>query len=262
MTSEPAKALAGRCTTAPADHSAPSLDAGGPIELRSMPRMKPWVVLASTDVPGGGHLVLSERDGTFVIRLDGQELMSNRARASEEAMAQAVLPAAKTGGALLIGGLGMGFTLRAALDVVGKTTEVVQCEIAAAVVDWNRTFLRELNANAIADPRVQVEVADVLEVLERPSSEGRFIGVLLDIDNGPDAMTTPTNARLYGDRGIDTCKRALMPGGRLVVWSATPAPRYPARLRRAGFDVTELRVDASPSTNKKHILYVAATRAR
>ena len=156
----------------------------------------------------------------------------------------------------------MGYTLRAALDVVGQDTEVVVCELAAAVVDWNRSFLRELNADALADPRVRVEVADVLEVLERPSSAGRFIGVLLDVDNGPDALTTPSNARLYGDRGVDACKRAMMPGGRLVVWSASPDARYAARLRHAGFDVTERHVDASSSTNKKHVLYIATTRAR
>jgi spermidine synthase len=224
--------------------------------------MKPWVVLARADVPGGGKLVLSERDGTFVIRVDGRELMANRMRASEEAMAEAVLPAAKRGGPVLIGGLGMGFTLRAVLDIVGKATEVVVCELVPEVVDWNHTFLRELSANAIADPRVRVEVADVFELLERPSSAGRFIGVLLDVDNGPDALTQPTNGGLYDDRGIDACKRAMMPGGCLVVWSASPAPRYIVRLRRAGFDVVERFVEASPSTNKKHVLYIATTRAR
>jgi spermidine synthase len=224
--------------------------------------MKPWVVLARADVPGGGTLVLSERDGTFVIRVDGHELMSNRMRASEEAMAQALLPMSTSGGRVLVSGLGMGFTLRATLDVVGNTTEVIVCELAPAVVDWNRSFFRELNADVLADPRVRVEVGDVCELLERPSSARRFTGLLIDIDNGPDAMTTPTNAHLYGGRGIDACKRALVPGGRLVVWSASPAADYAVRLRRAGFDASERRVNASSSTNKRHVLYIATAPSR
>jgi spermidine synthase len=224
--------------------------------------MKPWVVLARAEVPGGGNMVLSERDGTFTIRVDGRDLMSSRRRASEEAMAQVLLPAAEIRGPVLIGGLGIGYTLRATLDIVGTDTEVVVCELVAEVVDWNRSFLRELNANAVADARVHIEVADVLELLERPSSARRFFGILLDVDNGPDALTSESNGLLYDDRGIDACKRAMMPGGRLVVWSATPAPRYAARLRRAGLDVSERRVDASPGNNKKFILYIATTRAR
>lgn len=197
--------------------------------------MKPWIELARARADGGGELSLHRRDDELVIRVDGQELMSSRRHASEEALATLGC-AGLTGAAprVLIGGLGLGFTLRATLALVGPRAEIVVAEISPVLVEWNRTVVGPEVAAALADPRVRVHVGDVAEPM---AERGHLDAILLDVDNSPHALTRPANAGLYAPRGLARAHAALRPGGRLAVWSAAPYPAFQRHLAAAGFAV-------------------------
>jgi spermidine synthase len=220
--------------------------------------MKAWRVLDKAVAPGGGELVLSERDGTFVIRVDGQELMSSRQHGSEDAMATAAIgkPGPKS---VLIGGLGLGYTLRAVLDRLGTGQgRVTVVELSEAVVRWNHGALAPLAAHPLADPRVTVRVEHVLATLdEQPAA---FDAVLLDVDNGPSALSAPGNARIYQTAGLTSVRKALRPGGRVVVWSAGPDAAFLTRLHAAGFEATSRVVPSGPGAPRRHVLFVGEMR--
>ena len=206
--------------------------------------MKPWELLGETRTPDGTLLSLTRRDTELVILAGGKILMSSRMHGSEEAMAGMALKGLRTAStsSVLIGGLGMGYTLRAALDLLPPDASVVVVELIQAVVEWNRGPLGPLAQHPLQDTRVRVETGDVIGTLR--TSTSRFDAVLLDVDNGPDAFTESSNASIYNDRGIASIRAALKPGGVVAVWSAWEDRRFEQRLKWAGFTVEVQRVRA------------------
>jgi spermidine synthase len=213
--------------------------------------VKPWTTLGSAQAPGGGTLVLQQRDDEFVIRLDGHVLMGSRTSGSERLMSEVGCEPLRAARAprVLIGGLGLGFTLRAALDVLPADAEVEVAEIVPEVVAWNRGPLAPLAGSPLADARVRVSTRDVREAI----GEGGFDAILLDVDNGPNAFTLPANRALYDDRGLARIRAALRPRGTLVVWSVGPDAAFVARLVRAGFSAGSRAVH----DRRRHTLFVA-----
>ncbi len=219
--------------------------------------MKPFERLDAATAPDGTVLTLYRHDGAYVIRVGGVELMSTRRHHSEEQLAELVCGPLRgaPGARVLVGGLGFGFTLRAALAALGADAEVVVAELVEAVVRWNADPAYALAGPALRDPRVVVRRADVADVLA--ASPGRFDGIMLDVDNGADALTAAANARLYRAAGIRAAAAALRPGGRLAYWSAAPDPKFADALRRAGLAVEETRTRAHATAGPRHALYVA-----
>ncbi len=218
--------------------------------------MKPWKTLAEAPGFDGQRLTLQERDGTFVIRTGGHVLMSSERHHSEEAMAALALRQVETPRpVVLIGGLGMGYTLRALLDAVPPGAEVVVSEISKDVVEWNRGPLAQLAGAPLSDPRVKVEVGDVGKLVA--ASGSRFDAVLLDIDNGPSALTVRRNQERYEPKGLHALYAALKPGGTLVVWSAGPDARFLERLRKAKFEAKAHPGAARAGQRAPHVLFSA-----
>lgn len=199
--------------------------------------MKPREVLGRTRTPDGAELTLLKHADEYVIMAAGQVLMSSRTHDSEESLA--VLGCARAQAlaspCVLVGGLGMGFTLRAALDILPAAATVVLAELVPAVVNWNRGPLGALANHPLHDPRVRIEEGDVGRCLR--ASTDRFDAVLLDVDNGPAALTSSSNHALYSARGIAALRRSLRPGGVLAVWSARADRAFEARLHAGGFDL-------------------------
>jgi len=184
---------------------------------------------------------LIRRGNEYIILANGKTLMSSRMHGSEEALAHFSCRRAQSERpCVLIGGLGMGYTLRATLDILPKNAEVVVAELVPAVVEWNREILGPLAQHPLKDRRVRVEVQDVAITLR--SASARFDAVLLDVDNGPSAFTTDSNAGVYDDRGLAAAHAALKPGGILAVWSAQEYRKFEQRLRYNGFRVDVERV--------------------
>ena len=185
---------------------------------------------------------LTRRDNEYIILANGKSLMSSRMHGSEEALATLACRRVRTleQPCVLVGGLGMGFTLRATLDFLPQDAMVVVAELVPAVVEWNRGPLGPLAGHPLKDKRVRVDVGDVAVTLS--SSPGRFDVVLLDVDNGPAAFTASDNAGLYGDRGLAAARAALKMGGVLAVWSARDDRQFEQRLRYGGFAVQVERV--------------------
>jgi spermidine synthase len=219
--------------------------------------LKPWELLGETVAPDGTTLTLTRHDRELVILANGQALMSSRMHGSEEALATFGCRRARTleEPCVLVGGLGMGFTLRAALDLLPAGATVVVAELLAAVVEWNRGPLGPLADNPLKDRRVQVIEGDVSTTLR--GSRARFDAVLLDVDNGPSALTASTNADLYSDRGIAAARAAIKPGGTLAVWSSREDRRFEQRLRYGGFEVDVERVRGRlKQGGPKHVIFV------
>ena len=220
--------------------------------------MKPQHTLGRANTPDGGEIVLYERDGIFIIRVNGVELMTSRAHGSEEDLARLTL--AKVGSTspkVLVGGLGMGFTLRAALDAIPRSAKVMVAEVLPVIVEWNRNELANLAGAPLEDPRVAVVERDVAEIIAAGPSV--FDAVLLDVDNGPDALTVAENERLYGSNGLAAIRRCLRPGGVLGVWSADPDRAFEKRLAKTGFKVTTETVPARRgSKGPKHTIFIAS----
>lgn len=206
--------------------------------------MKPWILLGEARMPDGTDIRLQKRDTEFAIFAAGRVLMSSRMHGSEEAHVMLACERAKTlpRPTVLIGGLGLGYALRAALDLLPPAATVVVAELLPAVVEWNRGPLGPLASHPLSDRRVQIEVADVAAVLK--ASADRFDAVMLDVDNGPNAFTTLSNAWLYADGGIAAARVALTRQGVLAVWSAWEERKYEQRLRYGGFTVEVVRVRA------------------
>jgi spermidine synthase len=214
----------------------------------------PWETLGKARAPDGGELVLYRRGGELSIRVDGRELMSSRAHGSEEIMA--TMTCQREGvERVLIGGLGMGYTLRAALDAVGPSAKVVVAEIVPEVVEWNRGPLAHLAGRPLDDPRAAVEVGDVGALLR--TTKVRYDVIMLDVDNGPVALTRKANQVLYGETGLAVSKRALRPGGVLAVWSASPDTAFVRRMRKCGFTVETHDVPArGVGGGPKHTIFL------
>ncbi len=198
-------------------------------------------------------------DGDFSIKINGLELMNSRQHESEQELAR--LGCAHLSGrkapSVLIGGLGMGYTLRQALDLLGPDANVVVSELLTDVVSWNREFLGELNGHPLDDQRTEMITGDIFPLISQ--SVGRFDAILLDVDNGPNAMTDSGNQRLYGPAGIEACRRALRKGGCLAIWSTEPSKAYEQILMGCGFTVRRYRAKAYQSSKSKPLfIWVAA----
>ncbi len=221
--------------------------------------MQPWELLDRTSTPAGDEMTLMRRGDEYVIFASGKPLMSSRMHGSEEALATRGCAhlAGRDRPTVLVGGLGMGFTLRATLAHVPAGATVVVAELVPGVVAWNEGPLGPLAEHPLRDPRVRVEVGDVAAVLS--AGRGRFDAVLLDIDNGPDAFTTTGNQWLYGNAGVTTLREALVPGGVVAVWSAWEDRKFEQRLRWAGFAVEVVRVRARlASGGPRHVIFLGA----
>jgi spermidine synthase len=221
--------------------------------------MKPTVKIATARTPDGGEMVLYRHDRDFLIQINGEGLMPSRQHESEVALARLSCAhlARSREPSILIGGLGMGFTLRQALDMLGPHAKVVASELLEAVVDWNREYLGEINGQALADERVDVRIGDVVELISR--SRNRFDAILMDIDNGPVAMTDAGNSRLYGSAGILACRRALRKQGCLAVWSAVASKEFEQLLMSCGFHVRRFQVPAyKGSKTQSRFVWVAS----
>lgn len=199
--------------------------------------MKPWELLGETRTPEGEQLTLTRHGTEYVILASGQTLMSSRMHGSEEALAMMACTRLRKmeDPCVLIGGLGMGFTLRATLDLLPPDATVVVAEMVADVVEWNRGPLGALAGYPMKDKRVRIEIGDVAATLK--ASNGKFDAVMLDVDNGPTAFTASANSWLYGDRGIAAARAALKVDGMLAVWSARDDRKFEQRLRYGRFTV-------------------------
>jgi spermidine synthase len=219
--------------------------------------MRPRLLLDTADVPGGGQLKLYRRDAEFSIMLGGNELMSSRLTGSEAALA--TLACARMPNAprptVLIGGLGMGFTLRAALAALPAAAQMDVVELVPAVVAWARGPMAEIFAGSLDDSRVRLIEDDVGDVIR--AQPGAYDAILLDVDNGPDGLTRESNDRLYDPRGLAAARAALRPGGVLAVWSSAPDRSFTTRLRRAGFAVDEQVVRAGGGRGARHVIWLA-----
>lgn len=208
--------------------------------------------------PDGMPITLHLEGAGYVVRVGNEVLMSSRSHGSEQAMAAASLePALRSARPrVLIGGLGMGYTLRATLDVLPRKSEVVVAEIFACVAEWNRGPLASLSSEALADPRVRLEVADIRRVVAAPRDG--FDAILLDVDNGPDAFTTDSNAALYKPAGLAALRAALRPGGVLSVWSVSPSRAFEKALAHARFavEVVELQARQGTTRGARHTLFL------
>lgn len=219
--------------------------------------MKPWETLESANLPDVGELTLVRRADEYVLRVRGQTLMSSRMHGSEEALAKAGCAGVVTAGTgrVLVGGLGFGYTLRAVLDTVGPGVRVSVVELLPIVVAWNRgPNLAPLAGAPLEDKRVTVIEGDVGDVMAHHSAT--FDAILLDVDNGPSALTHPDNQGLYGLRGISTAARALRSGGTLAVWSAGPAPAFERRMEKCGFTVEVLHPHAHGTKGPRHVVFI------
>ena len=221
--------------------------------------MKPHLNLAETHTPDGAHLTLQAHDGSFSLRVNGRTMMHSSATASELALGELATArlSSQTAPSILIGGLGLGFTLKSVLEKAGAGTTVHVAELIPEVVEWNRTFMAGLNGALLDDPRVTVLVEDVSAVLGR-AAEAPYDAILLDIDNGPAAMVQAGNAALYTARGIGRIAAALKPGGRAAIWSAGMDFAFAARLKAAGFTVEAVPAKLHAGAKHcAHIIFVA-----
>ncbi len=223
--------------------------------------MIPWIELDRAPLPLGGELRLMRRGHEFSIKVGVAELMTSRVSASEEALA--TLAAEKLGGRtkprILIGGLGMGFTLRAAQSAFGDGAEIVVAELVPAVVRWAKGPMADLFGGSLDRPGVAVVEADVATLIR--AAKPRYDAILLDVDNGPEGMTQSANDQLYSMRGLAAARAALTPGGVLAVWSQGPDGAFAKRFGKAGFSVEDKRVRAGGvHGGSRHVIWLGVRR--
>jgi spermidine synthase len=226
--------------------------------------MLPWIKVDETRTADGTVLRLARRGTEWEVLFDGSVLMSSRTHGSEDELARLAFAKVKHARKVLIGGLGLGFSLRATLDLLGPQGRVVVAEQSPSVVDWNRTHVADLAGRPLEDPRVTVRVGDVGKCIVE--ARGLYDLILLDVDNGPAALIHDANAGLYDASGIVACHVALKEAGALAVWATGPDDRYLRRLQRSGFDASAVRVAPRPGAGgRKHVVFMAVkvvTRAR
>ncbi len=221
--------------------------------------MIPWKLLDTTSVPGSSEeITLHKRGNEFSIRVNGNELMNSRVHGSEEALAELACARLEeiAEPRILIGGLGMGYTLAAALSSLNDASRVIVAELIPAVVTWNRGPLASFAGNPLADERVMVREVDVALVIK--AEKRAFNAILLDVDNGPDGLTQSDNDWLYSDEGLQAASQALRVGGVLAVWSASRDDTFLKRLHKAGFRVDEKMVRArGDQGGSSHTIWLA-----
>jgi spermidine synthase len=220
--------------------------------------MIPWQHLDTAQVPGDGDaLRLMRRGSEYSIMTGGIELMNSRLSGSEEALATLAFERIgdRPGARVLIGGLGMGFTLRAALAAFGPDAKIVVAELVPGVIAWARGPLGELYGDSLSDPRAQIREGDVGALIRE--GEAAFDAILLDVDNGPGGLSRKENDGLYSPGGLAAAKRALRPGGVLEVWSSTRDSAFTRRLKQAGFAVEEIGVRAHKGRGARHVIWMA-----
>lgn len=224
--------------------------------------MAKFVEIGRAAIPGEGtELRLLQRNDEFSIRIVGQpgDLMNSRLHGSEDALAELACAgmARRSGVRVLIGGLGMGFTLASALTSLGSDAEVVVAELVPEVVEWNRGPLGAVSGRPLDDSRTTVCLGDVAALM-RSEPQG-FDAIMLDIDNGPEGMTRKENDRVYSPRGLESAQDALRPGGVLAIWSAGRDAGFSDRLRQVGFTVDEHHVRAHrPGKGARHVIWLAS----
>ena len=220
--------------------------------------MIPFRNLAEARTPDGSRMTLHEHDGDYFIKLDGRQLMSSTSTMSEIMLAdKACGPLQNKGSArVLIGGLGLGYSLKRVLELVGKGAVVQVAELIPEVVAWNRELLAKVNGRLLSDSRVEIIVDDVFAPI-RKAGNTRYDAILLDVDNGPTSFVQTKNRRLYDRRGLHAILRALNPGGRVAFWSAAPEPHFRESLKRAGFEAEEYPAKAHERAKRfEHMIYV------
>ncbi|WGL18413.1 hypothetical protein PVT68_08965 [Microbulbifer bruguierae] len=230
--------------------------------------MKPWIELGTAHIPNdGGVLTLRQRDQEFSISLSGPrgELMNSRRFHSEQQLS--VLGCAhltnRKNARVLVGGMGMGYTLAAALDALPSDAEVIVADLIPEVVEWNRGPLGTCAGRPLDDSRAVVHIGDVGELLVK--GDGNYDAILLDVDNGPEGLTHSDNNWLYSVEGTSSIYNSLAPTGVLAVWSAGPDTMYVGRLKKAGFQVEVKTVRERPGKGARHTIFLAkkhSTRAR
>jgi len=223
--------------------------------------MTPRELLGTAAVPGGQELRLYRRGGDFMIVLDRNELMSSRMSGSEKALALMTLErlGKRAGLHMLIGGYGMGFTLRAALAEMDAKAQITLAELVPEIIEWARGPMVDLAAGCLDDPRVRLVMDDVAHVIA--AGHGSYDAILLDVDNGPDGLTADANDRLYTNAGLSSAMRALEPGGILAIWSAGSDAAFTRRLQNAGFAVEEVAVKARDNgKGPRHVIWFATRR--
>jgi spermidine synthase len=219
----------------------------------------PWSLIDTAQIPGGeGDLRLMRRGSEFSIMLGNNELMNSRLSGSEQALATLTCERLHSRPAprILIGGLGMGFTLRAVLEVLSAKGSVVVAELVPEVVAWARGPMADLHGASLTDPRVSIQETDVVRLIR--SARASYDAILLDVDNGPEGLTREANDSLYHAAGLMAARAALHPGGVLAVWSSGPDRSFTQRLHRAGFAVEEIKVRANGKRGgARHVVWVA-----
>jgi spermidine synthase len=221
--------------------------------------MKPQIKLATALTPDGGKMEFYQHDRDFLIKVNGQGLMNSRRHESEKELARLGCAHLTTHESprVLIGGLGMGYTLRQTLDMLGPGATVVVSELLSAVVDWNREYLKELNGQPLDDKRTDLIIGDIFPLISKSSSQ--FDAILLDVDNGPNPITDSGNQRLYSQAGIQACRRALRKPGSLAIWSSEPSKVFEKLLMSCGFHVRRYKGKAHKDGNSKPLyIWVAA----
>jgi spermidine synthase len=222
--------------------------------------MDPWITIDSATVPGSDtELKLLQRHDDFAIRLAGVpgDLMNSRMHHSEDALAELACTRLRTieNARVLVGGLGMGFTLAAALGIVPKSAEVIVAELVPAVVEWNRGLLGQCAGRPVDDGRTRVHLGDVADLLKQQAS--KFDAILLDVDNGPEAMTHADNQWLYSATGLRQIYETLRPEGIVAIWSARADQLFTSRLKKTGFRVQVRTIRARPGKGSRHTVFVA-----
>lgn len=223
--------------------------------------MIPWVHLDTATVPGGDDLKLMQRGDEFSITARGITLMSSRMSSSETALGALACDRlrGRRNCRMLIGGYGMGFTLRAAQAGLDKDAQIIVAELVPAILEWARGPMAKLTANSLEDPRIKIHDGDVGAAIL--SARGNLDAILLDVDNGPDGFSRSENEKLYTLRGLEAARRALRPGGFLAVWSAAPSAAFTQRLCRAGFAVEEIQARAHGRRGVRHVIWIATNPA-
>jgi len=221
--------------------------------------LKPFRTLAETRTPDGSRFTLHEHDGEYFLKLNGRQLMSTTSTTSELMLAE--LPCRRLRGranaAVLIGGLGLGYSLQRVLEIVGPDANVHVAELLPEVVAWNREFLGNVNGKLLDDPRVKVITRDVFDVLLQ-APKPSYDAILLDVDNGPTSFVQKKNSRIYGSRGFGLIARSLKPEGEVAFWAACPEPGFIESMKRNGFKASAYPAKAHEHAKRAaHMIYVA-----
>jgi len=216
--------------------------------------MKPWITVGEALSPDGTRLELVEHDGEYIIRADDLPLMSTRMHFSEIELARLVCNRLKPGAKVMIGGLGLGYTLRAALDHLPKDGTAVQVELVPEVVEWNKGPLAPFADHPLDDKRSELVQGDVSKVLRQARNE--YDSIMLDVDNGPTALVNERNSWLYTDTGLQAIRSALKNGGRVAIWSADDEPRFVSRMKRNGFRAEKHQIQAHKGKGGiRHVIF-------